>query len=251
MAIKEFKDQVLGTTEKMLPHFLIREMDALIKLQDHPNIVQLLEIFRPQDEGSNGLILVFEFLEQGELGSHIKTFKKQGMPISLVLDYTEQILEGLHYIHSNGFLHRDLKPGNILLGDIESAKLDSKRVVKIADFGLARQRPFPSRTMSKEIQTLQYRAPEIMLGNLNYASPVDCWSVGVIVFEMLTGQKMFHVCSEIEFVIELIKLKGTPTRWTLSSHGKFSNLVKMEQLMPKISEPVGLSQFKDKLPYGF
>ena len=69
--------------------------------------------------------------------------------------------------------------------------------------------------MSKEIQTLHYRAPEVMLDNLSYSSAIDVWSVGVIVFEMLTGKKMFPACSEIEFIIQLMKLKGTPTKSNL------------------------------------
>ena len=66
--------------------------------------------------------------------------------------------------------------------------------------------------MSKEIQTLNYRAPEVMLDNLSYTRAVDIWSVGVIVFEMLTGKKMFPACSEIEFIIQLLKCKGNPTK---------------------------------------
>ena len=117
VAIKEFKDQVLEQTSTALPHFLIREMDALLKLRDHANIVQLLEIFRPKQNEGNGLILVFEFLEQGELTSHIKRYKGEGMPIDLVIDYTEQILHGVDHIHCTGFIHRDIKPSNILLSD--------------------------------------------------------------------------------------------------------------------------------------
>ena len=64
-------------------------MDALVKLKGHENIVELLEVFRPKHYEGNGLILVFEFLEQGELSSHIKKYKREGMPIDIVLDYTE------------------------------------------------------------------------------------------------------------------------------------------------------------------
>ena len=121
----------------------------------------------------------------------------------------------MDHIHCSGFIHRDLKPSNILLGDLSKDKLVSKRLVKIADFGLTRSRPFPSKPMSKEIQTLHYRAPEVMLDNMNYSSSIDVWSVGTIVFEMLTGRKMFTASSEIEFIIQLMQLKGTPTKSSL------------------------------------
>ena len=70
-------------------------------------------------------------------------------------------------------MHRDLKPQNILLTDGE--------VLKIADFGLARAFSIPIRPYTKEVVTLWYRAPEILLGAADYSTPVDVWSAGCII----------------------------------------------------------------------
>lgn len=70
--------------------------------------------------------------------------------------------------------------------------------MKVADFGLGRQLAIPGRAMTKEVSTLWYRAPEVLLDNLNYSHAVDMWSVGTIIHEMLTGEKMFRGLSEIE-----------------------------------------------------
>ena len=75
-----------------------------------------------------------------------------------------------------------------------------------------------------------------MLDNLNYTKAVDIWSVGVIVFEMLTGKKMFPACSEIEFIIQLLKMKGNPTKDSLKNYHRFTNLIKFEALLPQFSE---------------
>ena len=173
------------------------------------------------------------------------------MPIDLVIDYTEQILHGVDHIHCTGFIHRDIKPSNILLSDCQKQQNETRRIVKIADFGLTRAIPFPSKPMSKEIQTLNYRAPEVMLDNLNYTKAVDIWSVGVIVFEMLTGKKMFPACSEIEFIIQLLKMKGNPTKDSLKNYHRFTNLIKFEALLPQFSESTSPQKNKDKLAYGF
>lgn len=64
--------------------------------------------------------------------------------------------------------------------------------------------------MSKEIMTLWYRAPEVILNNLYYSSEIDLWSAGVIIFEMLTGKSMFEGTSEIDMLMKIFRLKGTP-----------------------------------------
>ena len=79
--IKQSKDN--------LPHFLLREVDALQKLQGHQNIVQLLDVYRHQCEDIGGLLLVFEYLEGGDLDQYIwERYKDEGMPIDLVIDFT-------------------------------------------------------------------------------------------------------------------------------------------------------------------
>lgn len=83
-----------------------------------------------------------------------------------------QILLGVDYMHKNRIMHRDLKPQNILI--------NNKNFIKIADFGLSRTFSVPLGKFTKEISTLWYRAPEIMMGDENYSIQVDTWAVGII-----------------------------------------------------------------------
>lgn len=97
-----------------------------------------------------------------------------------------QMLQGLAYIHKNGFFHRDMKLENVLMtGDI----------VKIADFGLAREiRSKPPYT--DYVSTRWYRAPELLLRSTIYNSPVDIFAAGCIFAELLLGRPLFAGTSE-------------------------------------------------------
>jgi serine/threonine protein kinase len=85
-------------------------------------------------------------------------------------------LLGTAYCHAHRVMHRDLKPQNLLI--------DKNGVIKLADFGLARAFGLPVKTYTHEVVTLWYRAPEILLGQKQYSTPVDMWSIGGIFAEM-------------------------------------------------------------------
>ena len=82
--------------------------------------------------------------------------------------------------------------------------------LKLADFGLARAFTVPLRTYTHEVVTLWYRAPEILLGAKQYSCPVDMWSIGTIVPEMVTGHPLFPGDSEIDEIFKIFRLLGTP-----------------------------------------
>ena len=114
----------------------------------------------------------------------------------------KQVLEAVKYMHEMKIYHRDLKPQNILINE--------KNEIKVADFGLGREiSPFQE-TMSKEIETLWYRAPELLLGNVKYNHGVDIWSIGCIMFEVAEGRVLFQTESEVGQIMEIMRQQGTP-----------------------------------------
>nr|CAG4635420.1 EOG090X04Z1 [Artemia franciscana] len=114
-----------------------------------------------------------------------------------------QILRGLKYLHSARVLHRDIKPGNLLV--------NSNCVLKICDFGLARvEEPDPNVAMTQEVVTQYYRAPEILMGAKHYTAAVDVWSVGCIFGELLGRRILFQAQTPIQQLELITDLLGTP-----------------------------------------
>ncbi|KAH7888959.1 kinase-like domain-containing protein [Phlebopus sp. FC_14] len=164
--------------EKEKETSLVREISILEGL-DHPNICKLKEVFR---DGDN-IDLVLEFVDGGDLLDFI--LQQNGLHEGMAVHITRQICDALSYIHAKGIAHRDLKPENVLLTS------DFPPVVKVADFGLAKV--VDSLTFLKTMcGTPSYLAPEVVLQtDQGYSHLVDSWSVGVIVFSMLTSSSPF------------------------------------------------------------
>lgn len=101
-------------------------------------------------------------------------------------------------------MHRDLKPQNLLV-DLKT------KTIKLADFGLGRVFSLPVAKYTHEVVTLWYRAPEILLGTRHYSTAVDIWSVGCIFAEMLLGRPIFCGECEIEQLLAIFRILGTPT----------------------------------------
>jgi len=180
-----------------VPSTAIREI-TLLKELTHPNVVRLEDVIMQE----NRLYLVFEFLSM-DLKKYIDSIpNNQFMDESLVKSYLLQILDAIVFCHSRRVIHRDLKPQNLLL--------DSKGVIKLADFGLARAFGIPVRVYTHEVVTLWYRAPEVLLGGQRYSTPVDIWSIGTIFAEMANKNPLFHGDSEIDQLFRIFRTMGTP-----------------------------------------
>lgn len=181
-----------------VPSYILREVSMLKSLK-HENVVDLLDILPSE----HALHLVFEYLD-GDLrywmDTHILSENNRR-------SFMRQIIVGINFCHSRRVLHRDLKPQNILVKT-------STLTLKVSDFGLSRAFQFPIRPYSRSIQTLWYRAPEVLLGADLYGPGVDMWSIGCIFAEMYCGEPIFKGKNKLDQLESIFKIIGTPTEET-------------------------------------
>ncbi|TIB01351.1 hypothetical protein E3P96_02399 [Wallemia ichthyophaga] len=171
---------------------LVRELHHYRRLS-HPHIAQLLEIVATE----NDIHLVTELCDGGELFDYL--VDKGRLSDVEVRRVFGQLMLALHYLHSNGVVHRDLKLENILL--------DKDGNVKLGDFGFAREfDDGPGNLMSTWCGTTAYASPEMLRGEKYGGKQTDIWSSGVILYALLTGGLPFDDDDEDE-MRELV-LKG-------------------------------------------
>ena len=193
VALKKIR---LENEDEGIPSTAIREI-SILKQMHHQNIIKLIEIIN----GDKKLYLVFEYMDH-DLKKYLD-LNGGPLPPKLVKSYLYQIAAAIRYCHAKRILHRDLKPQNLLI--------DNQGIIKLADFGLARAFGVPIKTLTHEVLTLWYRAPEILLGQKEYSTPVDIWSLGLIFYEMAHRKPLFAGDSEIDQIFKIFQMYGTPT----------------------------------------
>lgn len=171
----------------------LREVKALQKL-NHPNIVELREVTMENHQ----LFFIFEHMDCN-LYDLIRE-RPVPFPEEEIRKLMIQILQGLVYMHNNGYFHRDLKPENLLV---------TNGVVKIADFGLARE-VCSSPPYTDYVSTRWYRAPEVLLQASAYTPSIDMWAVGAILAELFTLSPLFPGENEIDQLSKICTVLGTP-----------------------------------------
>lgn len=195
--IVALKKMILEVENEGVPSTAIREISLLREIQSE-NIVGLKDVVIEDKK----LYLVFEFVTQ-DLKRYLESFDEEVyLDPKVVKKFLYQILKGTASCHSRRILHRDLKPQNLLISD--------DGTLKIADFGLARAFAVPIRPYTHEVVTLWYRAPELLLGAIEYSTPIDIWSIGCIFVEMITKQPLFAGDSEIDQLYRIFRVLGTP-----------------------------------------
>eukprot|EP00960_Hanusia_phi_P046055 757591-Hanusia_phi.AAC.2 len=152
-----------------------REIEMMEVAGAHPNIISIL------GATPDSRVIV---LEEAMTDLHtIIGRQRYGLNLPIITRWTRDILRGVAYLHSVFVVHRDLKPANILIFQDMTAK--------IGDFGLAREFSSTERMMvGREICTLWYRAPELLMGAAKYCPKIDVWPVGCIFLEMLIGKNL-------------------------------------------------------------
>jgi serine/threonine protein kinase len=200
---------VLMANEKEgFPITALREVKILMLL-NHKNVLSMKEICHAESGESTSIYMVFEFLEH-DLGGLLN--RQVNFIPAEVMCLSQQMFEGLHYMHQNLILHRDMKVANLLVSD--------GGVLKIADFGLARGYDKNNSKYTSTVCTRWYRPPEILLGERNYTESIDIWGAGCIVAELFVGRPILRGGkpenktegeNDLDQYLEICKLCGTPS----------------------------------------
>jgi serine/threonine protein kinase len=158
---------------------LVRTEIDIMKLCHHPNVVRLLDHF----ENGEYIFIVMEFIRGGNLTDYMK-YKKFNISEKRAAEIIYQISIGVKYLHKYGIIHRDLKPDNIML-----TEASDKGKIKIMDFGLSKILGKKEKTVDG-FGTLTYVSPEVLIRK-PYNKEVDIWSIGIILYWILSGDLPF------------------------------------------------------------
>ncbi len=185
---------------KVLPELMTRDQERVARFEreakllaslNHPNIAAIHGF----DDSDGTRFLVMEYVEGETLGNHLK---KGPVAVENALDMAKQMAEALEAAHEQGVIHRDLKPANVMIRE--------DGTVKVLDFGLAKAmtgEPSGNADANSPTITASYTRPGVVLGTAAYMSPeqarglaldkrTDIWSFGIMLFECLTGSRLFQ-----------------------------------------------------------
>jgi serine/threonine protein kinase len=193
---------------KVLPHYLTsdpafvqrfnREAQVVGRLS-HPNIVTMFDI--GEDQGSH--YIAFEYVD-GQSVTQLLRAQPQGVPVSEAVRICLEVARALEYAHSRGIIHRDVKPGNVLL--------DASGRVSLTDFGIAVESE-PNRAITATggaiVGTPGYMAPEVIQGKV-VDGRADIYSLGALFYHLLTGSRPFEGEGDVNMLIRALSESPAP-----------------------------------------
>eukprot|EP00899_Mesostigma_viride_P019335 jgi/Mesvir1/27402/Mv07203-RA.4 len=190
----------------------LREAETLAKMR-HPNVISYKECFLHD----NRLNIVTQFCEEGDLFHKIQEASKKGVTFDpkLVLNWFTQILMGLHHVHSNKVLHRDLKTQNIFIG--------KGGIIKIGDFGISKVLDNTNDFATTVTGTPYYMSPECCQ-NQKYTFKSDIWSLGCILYELCTLKHAFDAENLLSLVYQIVAGTFPPVP---AQYQQFESLVRV------------------------
>jgi len=229
VALKRLK---MEREKEGFPITSLREINTLL-ISQHPNVVTVREIV----VGSNmdQIFIVMDFVHH-DLKSLMETMRKKNQVFLCgeIKCLMIQLLRAINHLHDNWILHRDLKASNLLLSH--------NGILKVGDFGLAREYGSPLKAYTSVVVTLWYRAPELLLGIKEYSTHIDVWSIGCIFGELLQMEPLFPGKSEVDELNRIFKLLGTPSEKVWPGYKDLPGVQKMKF----VDNPV--SHLREKFP---
>ncbi|QDZ19716.1 dual specificity protein kinase [Chloropicon primus] len=210
VAIKEFKISAEDPDAEEVRKSSIREV-KLLKFLQHENIVQYLDDFTVGEK----IFMVMEFVPRNLL--EVLEEHEYGLPKHMTRKIIYQLCKAISFIHSHGFIYRDIKPENLLI--------DEEGNVKLCDFGFGRHLQASgddSEDLTDYVATRWYRAPELLLGppfendggkivRSAYGPEIDIWAIGCLMAELIDGEPLFAGDSDIDQLEKIQKALGRIT----------------------------------------
>lgn len=191
-AQKQFKKASLVVHKKLIEQTKT-ERQILESVNRHPFVVKLYYAFQDLEK----LYLILEYGQGGELFTHLNTEKMFPEPVAAF--YMAEMVLALSHLHDNlGVIYRDLKPENCLL--------DAEGHLLLTDFGLSKVAVDPSDTCNSILGTVEYMAPEVILGH-KYGKAVDWWSLGALGYDLMTGSPPFRGQNHAKIQDNIVKQK--------------------------------------------
>jgi len=197
---------------------------------NHENINKVIDMFISKNEN--------QYLITPYVKNNLYDYVSKKLPEKVIKQIIYQVLCGVNYLHSLKFLHRDIKPDNILLS--------SEGKIILTDFDLCRQESKgKDDPMTRTAVTLYYRAPEIFFGDSYYGNKIDIWSIGCVFAELVIGKPIFKANNELGTLSKIIENIGCPNEENWPGVSELPNYLPFgggEFKIGKILEEGGLSK---------
>ncbi|CAM9509184.1 unnamed protein product [Ectocarpus sp. 13 AM-2016] len=200
---KLYAMKTLNCADKLEERVTAMAEVRLLKWLKHPCVLTLFDVFLSAD--SRLVCLTTTYCESGDLAKIVKHASKTKSPLGekTVLGWFAQLCLGVHNLHEEKkVLHRDIKPNNVFL-------MDSKKIVQLGDFGLAKVINDGDKQVKAEVGTPYYTSPE-MCNNQPYGFPSDVWSLGIVLYELLSLDVPFRSRDVVALVSQVIKAPPPP-----------------------------------------
>ena len=200
-AMKIIKNKKVYRNQSLIELKMVSALNKNCFMNNHQHnchIINIYDYFFYQEH----LCLIFELLNEN-LYESLKHNHLQGISLNSINFIIKQLLEAIKQVHSLGIIHCDIKPENILIKK-KVYKEKSDISVKLTDFGSARLKKAP---IFYQVQSLFYRAPEVILG-IPYTEAIDIWSIGLVTVELFLGRPLLPGYSEYDQLAKIIKIIG-------------------------------------------